>query len=106
MGVKRRWMLLSPAILAAVMLGPPEGAQASITMSPAKSAVTTSLHAATTDLGSSRPCRGDCKRGFRTGYREGYQDCLRDTQRSQTRGFGQWARGYEMGYQRGFYACD
>ncbi|MGJ6961568.1 hypothetical protein ACSDR0_06610 [Streptosporangium sp. G11] len=101
---KRQLMVLGPAILAALALGPVSLSHASPAPDP-EQAVTASIpqDKAMMDPTTSAEDPRDYWRGYRDGYRAAAQDC----RRSRTRSYGPpsdydrgWLDGYDAGYAR------
>lgn len=102
---KRQLMMLGPALLAALALGPVSFSHASATPDP-EPGVTTSTpqKGAATDPSTSAEDPRDYWRGYRDGYRTAGRDCRRSRSRSYAgppsdydRG---WLDGYDAGYAR------
>ncbi|WP_326643675.1 hypothetical protein OG884_07980 [Streptosporangium sp. NBC_01755] len=107
---KRQLMVLGPALLAALTLGPASISHASATPDPTPPAASAQQSKPTTDLAPpARDPRGGYWNGYRDGYRAAGQDCSRPRAKAgelpglalrisdYDRG---WLDGYDDGHDR------
>lgn len=110
----RRLAVLTPALLAALAVGPTGTSQAAAAPGCAKGVtVSTVQEAAKTGTAQPRRCRrghdrAQYQRGYRDGFRQGFRDGRHDCRKRTPRYFHRtgdcytfgWIAGYERGYSR------
>ncbi|MEV0234452.1 hypothetical protein [Nonomuraea sp. NPDC050786] len=104
MRIKKSLMLATPALLAAVTLGPVTASTSQALADTTATSVQTSTHAAPAPP---KDRQKQYNRGRNSGYMEGRADCRANNPYSlqRTSGGGYYQRGFMDGYNEGFHSC-